>query len=316
MKKTSVTFLAVLACFAGKFYLQRSSLVVKPKAPDLKPILASYHSQSLDKNALGFNMLLGAGIWVTLLQNSDYNPVSDENVSWEFTQLDSLTTLDPNNSRAYDYGSIFISVLRRDKLGGKLLLEKWTKKRTNFWKPWYLLGSHYFLELKDYASAAPLILKASTMANSPSWLSALGVRLLSESGQYYQALHTSLGLLPFLKDPEGKKRLLLRIRALNYQLQKKYWNDALTAYYNKNKKYPDELSLLRNDFANQRRELSSLRLLTNETEEDSSSILDEQFPFKLSPTKTEVVSANPEQTKTLESLGIFSNTNKKETNSK
>lgn len=312
MKKALFPILVVGICIGAKYYLQTHQTAFKRQNPDLKPLLASYQSHSIEKHSLGFNMLMGASLWIQLLQNSDYRPVTDEKVSWEFTQLDSLTSLDPNNNRAYEYGSIFISVLRRDKLGGKILLEKWTKKRPHYWKTWYLLGSHYFLELKDYATAGPLLLKAAAMKGAPSWLSSLGVRILSESGQYYQALQTSLELFPFLTDLESKGRLAFKIRALNYQLQKKYWNDSLASYFKEHKRYPNELSAIAKEFSSHKRELSSLTISNTELADESRELLAESFSFTLSKAKNEVISLNPEKTRDLESLRIFVQPNAKE----
>jgi hypothetical protein len=315
--KHSIKFLLFVSfCLIAKLYFQQKEWIKIPVNQDLKPVLASYQSNSVEKYALGFNSLIGASIWVQLLQKSDHRPVPDEKVSWEFSQLDTLTTVDPNNNRAYDFGSIFISVLRRDKLGGKLLLEKWTKKRPDFWRPWYLLGSHYSLELHDYALAAPLIIKASKMANAPSWLSSLGIRLLSESGQYFQALKTSLELFPIIRDPEGRTRLSHRIRALNYSIQKKYWQNALDTYLSESKHFPSTIADLEPQFNHQKRELSSLTDSDHEKDETLVRLMNESFQFNLSPNKKEVVSSMPSETKNLESIGIYIPPSEKEINPK
>jgi hypothetical protein len=311
MLKTLLPVLGVVSCLLGKVYFQKLALVAPPANPDLKPLLASYQSESVERYSLGFNNLIGAGIWVNLLQNSDYHPVKDEQVSWEFAQVDTLTTLDPNNIRAYDFGSLFISVLRRDKLGGKLLIEKWTKKQPHYWRPWYLLGSHYFLELHDYAAAAPLILKSSKMAGAPPWLSSLGIRLFSESGQLYQALKTSLELLPQLKDPESKSRIAYRIQSLNYRIQKRFWEEALENYLKKNKKPPTNMDELSQLIASKKRELSSL-IEDSDDADLKEFVLSEKFTFKLDSSRKSIVSASPETTNSLENVGIFVESNSKE----
>lgn len=315
--KRSINFLLVVSfCLVAKLYFQKKEWIKIPVNQDLKPLLASYHSNSVEKYALGFNGLIGAGIWIQLLQKSDYRPVPDERVSWEFSQLDTLTTLDPNNNRAYEFGSIFISVLRRDKLGGKILLEKWTKKRPNFWKPWYLLGSHYSLELHDYAAAAPLMIKASRMTNAPFWLSSLGIRLLSESGQYFQALKSSLELFLVITNPEGRTRLSQRIRALNYSIQKQHWQNALSTYLYETKTLPSNIDELGPQFNRQRRELSSLIDKEQQGDENLAALMNETFHFKLSRNKKDIVSATPSETKEFESIGIYIPPSEKETNTK
>ncbi|NQW44021.1 MAG: hypothetical protein HQ462_01290 [Deltaproteobacteria bacterium] len=311
MRKLIPPLLVVCICLGAKICLQKTKLISPPMSPDLKPILASYQSTSVEKYAFGFNSLIGASIWVQLLQQSDYRPLKTGTVSWEFAQLNTLTTLDPNNNRAFDFGSIFISVLRRDKIGGKILLEKWTKKRPEFWRTWYLLGSHNFLELNDYATAAPLILKASKMQNAPEWLSSLGIRLLSESGQLYQALKTSVELITQIQEPESRGRLESRIRSLNYNIQKRHWEEALSSYLYKNSKLPADLIDLKAEIALKKRELSSL--FENEKDSDLvNQILNETFTFKIDTKTRTIASAFPEKTGGLEKTGVYNPSLKQE----
>ncbi|NBY20473.1 hypothetical protein EBQ74_09595 [bacterium] len=304
MKKKASLFLILFLLGVGKYCFQHYSLVKPAISPDLKPILASYQSNAIEQYSFGFNSLIGASIWVKLLQNSDHRPVQEDRLSWEYAQLDALTTLDPNNFRAYDFGSIFISTLRRDKLGGKLLIEKWTKKRPNSWRPWYLLGIHHMLELKDYSSAPAFILKASKMHGAPDWLSSLGIRLMSESGKLYPALKTSLELLPQLQNREAIERVAFRIRSLNYRIQKNQWQETLNDYVKSKHAVPtslDELQFVRNK---SNRELSSIV----EAEKNNSLaqlLLSETFNFKIDRNKKTIVSAEPEKTEILEKVGIF-----------
>ncbi len=304
MHKITIPFLVLCGCLLGKFFFQNYNCIEPVNNPDLKPLLASYQSSSVEKYALGFNSLIGASIWIQLLQNSDHHPVKNNEVSWEFAQIDTITTLDPNNTRAYDFGAIFISTLRRDKTGGKLLLEKWVKKQPNYWRPWYLLGGHHFLELKDYASAAPFILKASKMARAPEWLSSLGIRLLSESGQLYQALKTSLELIPQVRNQEAISRLSLRVRSLNYKIQKLQWEEALTQHLKKHTTFPHDISELKEEVIAKSRELSSL-IENEKTSEATKIFLTENFKFKLDRTNKKIISTTPEETNALENVGIF-----------
>ncbi|NBX67918.1 MAG: hypothetical protein EBR01_03015 [Proteobacteria bacterium] len=304
MKKRTLLLLVFTFLGVGKYCFENYSLVAPAIIPDLKPILASYQSSAIERYSFGFNNLIGASIWVKLLQNSDHRPVQEDRLSWEYAQLDALTTLDPNNFRAYDFGSIFISTLRRDKVGGKLLIEKWTKKRPNFWRPWYLLGMHHILELKDYASAPAFILKASKMHGAPEWLSSLGIRLMSESGRLYPALKISLELLPQLRNPEAIERVAFRIRSLNYRIQKNQWQEMLNNYLKSKHTIATKLDDLKAFGNSSNRELSSIV----EAEKNNSLaqfLLSETFIFKIDPNKKEIVSAEPEKTDILEKVGIF-----------
>ena len=128
MKKTG-TWLGLLslvvACLFAKYSLEVRLYEALAQKPNLQPGQARYHSDSLKQYNLGFENLIAALIWVQLLQRSSYEKIKEGRVSWEFSQLDAVTGLDRNFERAYSYGAIFLSVFKRDKLGAKLLLEKW-----------------------------------------------------------------------------------------------------------------------------------------------------------------------------------------------
>jgi len=306
MAKLILSILILVVAILGKVFFQQFSWVTPALSPNLKPILASYQSSAVERYALGFNNLIGASIWVQLLQNSDHRPVKENEVSWEYAQLDTLTTLDPNNTRAYSFGAIFISTLRRDKIGGKLLIEKWTKKEPHYWRPWYLLGIHYALEMKDYVAASPVILKASKMKAAPDWLSSLGIRLMSESGKLYPALKTSVELLPQLQNKEAIERLTLRIRSLNYRIQKNQWQEALGNYVKTKRTLPTTLMDLKPYVEPSIRELSSI-LETEKGNDLIQSLLSEKFDFELERKTKQIKSTTPQQTELLEKVGIFLN---------
>lgn len=218
--QTLCIIISLSLCFFLKYQLERDRVGTRHVPKNLKPLDASYEANSLKRYSFGFDSVLSSLLWVQVLQKSDHTPLKSDEVSWEFAQVDALTTLDPRFDQAYAYGAIFLSVLRRDKLGGKIILEKWANRYPTYWRPVHMLGMHYFEELGDYASAAPLILRASNMRGSPKWLNSLGLRLLSESGSLLNAISTAIEMSRITRDPEALNNLTLRIRALNYNIQK------------------------------------------------------------------------------------------------
>jgi len=230
-KKTAAfCLLLCCVCLATKLKLDlRLASVGRTVAP-LRPLQATYHGHSLKRYSLGFDNFIAGLIWIGLLQHADYCKLTEGNVSWEYAQLDAVTTLDPNFDQAYPFSAIFLSVFRQDKLGAKLMLEKWVKRAPNFWRANYMLGYHLYYEMNDYAAASKYILRAASMNRAPNWLSSLGVRLLSQTGALMQSLNLAIELYGEMSHPEGKVRLLRRIRALNYHTQRSAWERALDEY--------------------------------------------------------------------------------------
>jgi len=269
---------------------------------ELKPLQAGYHGRSLKKYSFGFDNLIADLIWIQLLQVASHEKLKDGKVSWEYAQLEAITTLDPHFEHAYRFGSAFLSVFREDNLGAKLLLEKWVKYRRNLWITHYLLGYHLYFEMNDYAAASKEMLTAASMENAPVWLASLGIRLLSESGALVQALNQSIELYRDITDPIAKFRIEYRVRSLHYTFEKQVWTEALKSYRQKNNADPSTLSELTSYRRDNERNLASV-LDQSDLPEKLATILSEKFLFRFD-TKTKTILASGD-TAILEQTGIF-----------
>ena len=307
MKLRFFILLSIVPCaMIAKLYLHSWFLLEKTEHPNLNPILAGYVGKSLRQYSFGFNNLLSSLLWIQMLQKADHTPVGENEVSWEYAQVDAITSLDPKFERAYSYGAVFISVLRRDKLGGKFILEKWAKMHPTKWRPHYMLGVHLFEELDDYHSAATHILRASSMENAPLWLSSLGIRLLSEEGSLINAINSAVELVKSASNPVTVERLSLRIRSLNYNYRKSEWTTALEEYRKKTGKVPASIETLRPYLANSQRTIASIvEINQEELPEEILKILAEQFEFRLDPSTKSITSLDPSLERSLGKSGIF-----------
>lgn len=285
-----------------KHSVERQAVYPVKKHPSVRPAEARLRSHALKRYNGGFSNFMAGLMWVQLLQQSSVQPIQEENVSWEFTHLDGITELDPQFDTAYAFGATFLSVIKQDQTGAGLILEKWVKRRPYHWRPNYLLGFYYFDELKDAARGAQYMLRAARMNGAPPWISALGVRILSETGALAQALRQSLELYPGIKDSEGQFRLRRRMRALNFALQRKAWNSALATYREKRGGAPHSLGDLRPYLQSEIRGIASL--FQNEIPEEVGDILKETFPFVYDPQRQEIVPAFDANAEGLEDTGV------------
>lgn len=266
----------------------------------LKRQRAELHAQSLRRLQTGFGTSLAGLLWIRFLQAHSHEPIPDGELSWEFVQLDTVTSLDPRFDRAYDYGSILLSILRQDKLGARLILERWVKRRPNRWRPRYLLGFHLFSELGLYAEASEQILRAAELPGAPFWLSALGVRLLSEAGALRQALQLTVELYASTNDPRKHDRLMRRVRSLNYAIQKSEWEQAAARFLRRAGRAPASLSDLERVA---RREPSALE--PSAVPEPVARALEERFPFRWDSARKTVMPMRDPREWGLEPVGIF-----------
>jgi tetratricopeptide (TPR) repeat protein len=222
--------LALFSAFFAKFYLDNHQIAAQRPSPRVTRASADFQANSLRRFHFGFQHALADMLWIELLQKASHKPLSRDEVSWEYAQLNGVISLDHKFARAYPFGAAFLSVFRRDRLGAQLILEKWTRYDPYNWRTHYMLGYHYFFEQKKYEEASRSMLKAASLPNAPPWLTALGIRLISETGAYFSALQVATDLYPSISEEEGKYRLKKRIRSLRFTLVKSAWERALKKF--------------------------------------------------------------------------------------
>lgn len=294
----------LLGLVASKVSIQkRPSLLNSLKGPDLESLQVSYQAGSLKKMAFGFDSFLSSLLWLRLLQEAKTTAMTNGAISWEASEVDAITTLDPNFESAYSFGSLYVSFFRRDKEGGKRILEKWVNHSPIYWKPHHLLGMHYFLELKDYASAAPHIIKASQLPGAPVYISSLGVGLLGQAGATQFALQSAVELFEIAVQPVAKFRLAKRIRGLRWNLTRQAWENALEDYrkvnpHRKPSSLKDLVPLVKLEPL---REIAGLKSVSD----DLAKLLSERFNFKLSETRDSIVPENANDEAEFGNIGVY-----------
>lgn len=303
--------LSVIAVSLPGFFLKNKvqshlSKKVAEATPDLEPLQVSLQGTSLKTMAFGFDSALASLIWVRLLQDAQHTRLKEDKISWEFSEVDAVTTLDPQFEAAYQFGSMYVSFFRRDKEGGKRILEKWVNKRPYYWKPNHMLGMHYFLELNDYKNAAPHILKASQLPGAPDYISSLGIGLLTQSGAEAYALKSAIELYSSAIKPEAKMRLARRIRGLRWKKQKDNWLTALSLFKKANpRRSPQHIKDLFVYYPQESdRQIASV-LSTVRPPEELENLLNEVFRFKLTESKSSVESVDPRLEQEFKNLGVF-----------
>lgn len=277
---------------------QRLAGFTRP-APVVTLETAQFYSKSAKKFSLGFDNFLADLAWLRLLQGASHEILKEGGVSWEYANVNLINTLDPKFTKAYWFGASFVSIFRRDKIGAKDILQKWTVVQPLYWKSHYMLGFHLFHEMQEYDAGGVEILKAANLAMAPGWLTSLGIRLLTESEGAFPALQTALQLYESLQDDEGRYRLAMRIRSLNFTLQKAAWRDGMASYRQG----------LRRELASPEEAIAkTLSRLT--ASPDAVALLAERFTFRYDPLAQDMVGVLSPSDGFLETTGIHSKTEK------
>jgi hypothetical protein len=285
--------LALGLILAGSLYakvrVDRRGIAGSWPAPPITRASASFESDSRRRFALGFENLEADLIWIGLLQGAKHSPLHGAGPSWEYSQLDALTSLDPHFEHAYRFGSAFLSVFRQDKWGAEQILRKWVIHYPRLWQSHYLLAYHAFAEMRDFDLASHEMQVAAGLPGAPGWLSALSVRLWSEQGALLPALQVALQLYPGVEDGEGKRRLRLRIRSLRFALQRAEWDLALRAFRAQYHREPEGLRELAPLVAPTRALAEAEQ--TADQDDTLKPLLDEKFHFRYDPATRQIESA-------------------------
>ncbi len=287
---------------AAKHVSERHLGNLDERAPSLYAQAARYHADSLKRYSLGFDFVITDLLWLRLLDKARHKDAEPGKVSWEFAQLDAITSLDRNFQGAYPFGAAFLSVFLRDAEGARILLEKWVRYYPNNWRSHYSLGYHLYFEMQQYKPAAREILTAASLEGAPTWLTSLGIRLLSETGTLAQALRLAVSLVPAMRDNDGKARLLSRIRSLVYALQKASWQAALEGFRKQKHSEPKGIDDIRSHFISQTREIASV-ITTAEIPEDVVPLFAEVHSFRYDSAEKKIVPVKPQPA--LEQSGIY-----------
>lgn len=305
----SVPLVLALGLLLAKTGVENHQSGITRATPNVSLESARFHARSLRKFSLGFDNLIADLAWVQLLQGATHEPLERPGVSWEYAMIHAINTLDPKFSRAYWFGASFVSIFRRDKIGALDILEKWTQVQPRNWYSHYILGFHLFHEMDASEKGGAELLKAAALPGAPAYLSALGIRLLSESGAQFTALQSAISLYESVSDLEGQFRLRGRIRSLNYSLQKAAWLDGIRQYRELYRREPAALAEVQ-ALAKPQVDYNSM-VQNMEVPEELRSLLQEKFQFRYDPAERNVQGMLPPEDKQLEQTGIYRNEKEK-----
>ncbi|MFC1779346.1 tetratricopeptide repeat protein [Thermodesulfobacteriota bacterium] len=139
--------------------------------------------------------------------------LSEEDWRYVVQGLETVTELDPYFMDAYLLAESLLAWEASRVEEANDLLKKGMSHVTNWRLPFYI-SCNYFLFLKDYASAAEYMKKASRLPDSPGFLATLAARLDYYAGKSDTAILFLSGLLAETSDPSLRQRLEKRMLAL------------------------------------------------------------------------------------------------------
>lgn len=167
-----------------------------PQAPD--EAAYRWNSRFVEAVSIGFSTLIADISWMRALQDSAVGAVAAGHHASIFHDFDLATDLDPGFFEVFAYGSVLLSIARRDAAGALKLLNKGERVRTEerdrypewFWKKywyheWAIPMQIAYVELFEFENlprASTAFRKSAAAPGSPPYLRSLAKRLSTRPG--------------------------------------------------------------------------------------------------------------------------------------
>lgn len=130
------------------------------------------HSLNFNDSLTFFNFgqkrMISSLLWVKTLLDSDLEHYKRKDLNnWMYLRFDTVANLDPYFLENYQFGGVFLSIIKDDLLGAEMIYNKGLSQYPNDYYLNINAAFHYFHEMHNIDKAIPLLLKARTFPQAP-----------------------------------------------------------------------------------------------------------------------------------------------------
>jgi tetratricopeptide (TPR) repeat protein len=186
----------------------------------LREVLFISSPQAAKRLSLGYDGLMADIYWTRAVQYfGSHHAQGAEEYKLLGPLLEITTGLDPHLTVAYEFGSTFLSTSPPNGAGmpqqAVKLVEYGIKNNPDDWHLYYNLGFIYYLELKDYKSAADAFRQGSQLPHTHPWLNILAARMSEHAGDLETARMMWSAAYQTSTDKQVKANAAAHLRALD-----------------------------------------------------------------------------------------------------
>lgn len=181
----AVTLAALTASAAGLQALREKTTLAEGD----ETLLYVRSPETVRRLALSYDTLLADIYWIRAVQHYGGTKLStraDKSYSLLYPLLDLTTSLDPQFTIAYHFGSLFLAEPAPGGPGRPdqaiALLEKGLKANPDSWDFTQAIGFVHYWWYEDYPKAAEWFQRAADMPGAPAWMQPLAAVTLAEGG--------------------------------------------------------------------------------------------------------------------------------------
>lgn len=168
---------------------------------------------------LGNKRFLSSLFWIKTLLDSDLDHYSKDDLnSWLYLRFKTIVTLDPNFKEAYQFGSLYLAIIKDDIQGAREMFELGLKKFPDDYMLNFNAGYHYYFEMGDQEKAVECFERLLNRPTTPSYLPSLIGRIKAETGDLETAYTLLISAYERAKDERVKERYDRAIYALKAEI--------------------------------------------------------------------------------------------------
>ena len=191
MKQTILLTAVIILGFSAQFGLSRFLETNQVPLPtDIAEADLYFKGETLKKISLGFDGLIADYYWMSALQyignkvenyqgTIQLDNLKPLNPRLLYPMLDTATTLDPNFTPAYVYGSMLLPAIDVDQ--AIKISEKGVAAESDNWQMYHNLGFIYWKK-GDYKNAAEIYTLGAAKPGAPEWMKQMGANMLAQGG--------------------------------------------------------------------------------------------------------------------------------------
>lgn len=207
----------------------------------------AFSGSTLKKASLGFEGLIADYYWMNALQYVGRKLIESNgevqldnlhslNPRLLYPYIDTATTLDPEFSAVYAYGSTVLPAV--DSEQAIKISEKGIGAQPEDWRMYHNLGFIYW-QLGDYKKAAEIYNAGAVKPDAPAWMRQMSAKMRAEGGSRATAREIYLQIYNSAEDQQTRELAVRRLQQLESLDERDAISAALAEFQDKTNRCPN-----------------------------------------------------------------------------
>jgi tetratricopeptide (TPR) repeat protein len=195
--------------------------------------------------SLGYTGLAADIYWTRAVQYfGDKHQVRSQQYNLLEPLLNLTTSLDPQLSVAYEFGSFFLAQKPPEGAGDPdaavALVERGIKANPDNWRLYYHLGFIHYSERKDFTAAAEAFERGAQHPNALPWMKVMAAAMRQRGGDLETAQYMWANIYESSTDQNIRENARMHLIALKVRSDIRQLEATISGYANKTGRFPSD----------------------------------------------------------------------------